>query len=50
MFHVYPGSEGLLKDLVDAKKTAKKVGYPVMIKATAGGGGKGMRLSGMMKR
>jgi len=37
-----PGSEGLLKDLVDAKKTAKKVGYPVMIKATAGGGGKGM--------
>ena len=37
-----PGSEGLLKDLEDAKKTAKKVGYPVMIKATAGGGGKGM--------
>lgn len=38
-----PGSEGLLKDVADAKKTAKKVGYPVMIKATAGGGGKGMR-------
>ncbi len=39
-----PGSEGLLKDLADAKKTAKKVKYPVMIKATAGGGGKGMRV------
>ncbi|WP_394974472.1 acetyl-CoA carboxylase biotin carboxylase subunit [uncultured Croceitalea sp.] len=38
-----PGSDGLLKDVVDAKKTAKKMGYPVMIKATAGGGGKGMR-------
>jgi len=38
-----PGSEGLLKDVADAKKTAKKMGYPVMIKATAGGGGKGMR-------
>lgn len=38
-----PGSAGLLKDVDDAKKTAKKMGYPVMIKATAGGGGKGMR-------
>lgn len=38
-----PGSGGLLKDLNDALKTAKIVGYPVMIKATAGGGGKGMR-------
>ncbi len=38
-----PGSEGLLADVKDAKKTAKKIGYPVMIKATAGGGGKGMR-------
>ncbi len=38
-----PGSEGLLKDATDAKKVAKKMGYPVMIKATAGGGGKGMR-------
>jgi acetyl-CoA carboxylase biotin carboxylase subunit len=38
-----PGSDGLLKDLADAKKTAKAMGYPVMIKATAGGGGKGMR-------
>ncbi|MCL6266549.1 acetyl-CoA carboxylase biotin carboxylase subunit [Flagellimonas myxillae] len=38
-----PGSEGLLKDVDEAKKIAKKMGYPVMIKATAGGGGKGMR-------
>jgi acetyl-CoA carboxylase biotin carboxylase subunit len=38
-----PGSEGILKDVKDAIATAKKVGYPVMIKATAGGGGKGMR-------
>jgi acetyl-CoA carboxylase biotin carboxylase subunit len=38
-----PGSEGILKDVADAKKQAKKMGYPVMIKATAGGGGKGMR-------
>ena len=38
-----PGSEGLLKDVDHAKKEAKKMGYPVMIKATAGGGGKGMR-------
>ncbi len=38
-----PGSEGLLKDFKDAEKIAKKIGYPVMLKATAGGGGKGMR-------
>jgi len=38
-----PGSDGLLKDVDEAKKIAKKMGYPVMIKATAGGGGKGMR-------
>ncbi len=41
---VVPGSPGLLKDLADAKATAKKIVYPVMIKATAGGGGKGMRV------
>jgi len=40
---IVPGSEGLLKDVGEAKKIAKKMGYPVMIKATAGGGGKGMR-------
>ncbi|MBD98432.1 MAG: acetyl-CoA carboxylase biotin carboxylase subunit [Verrucomicrobia bacterium] len=39
-----PGSEGLLENLEDAKKTAKSIGYPVMMKATAGGGGKGMRI------
>ena len=38
-----PGSEGILKDFNDCKKTAKIVGYPVMLKATAGGGGRGMR-------
>ena len=38
-----PGSDGLLKDVAEAKKIAKKMGYPVMLKATAGGGGKGMR-------
>ena len=39
-----PGSEGLLKDVDDAKKIAKKIKYPVILKATAGGGGKGMRI------
>ncbi len=39
-----PGSKGLLKDLDDAKKTAKKIKYPIILKATAGGGGKGMRI------
>jgi acetyl-CoA carboxylase biotin carboxylase subunit len=39
-----PGSEGLLKDFADAKRSAKKIKYPIMLKATAGGGGKGMRL------
>ena len=38
-----PGSDGLIKDFIQCKKLAKKVEYPVMLKATAGGGGKGMR-------
>lgn len=38
-----PGSEGLINDKTEGKKLAKKIGYPVMLKATAGGGGKGMR-------
>ena len=38
-----PGSEGVIDDYDKAKKIAKKIGYPVMIKASAGGGGKGMR-------
>jgi acetyl-CoA carboxylase biotin carboxylase subunit len=41
---VVPGSDGLLKDLEDAHKTAKKIKFPVILKATAGGGGKGMRI------
>jgi acetyl-CoA carboxylase biotin carboxylase subunit len=39
-----PGSDGLLSDLTEAKKVAKKIGYPVILKATAGGGGRGMRV------
>ncbi|MDX5348750.1 MAG: acetyl-CoA carboxylase biotin carboxylase subunit [Hymenobacteraceae bacterium] len=39
-----PGSEGLLKNAEEGKKLAKKIGYPVIIKATAGGGGRGMRI------
>ena len=38
-----PGSNGILNSLDEANKLAKKIGYPVMLKATAGGGGKGMR-------
>ena len=41
---VVPGGEGLLADIADAKEQAKRVGYPVILKATAGGGGKGMRV------
>jgi acetyl-CoA carboxylase biotin carboxylase subunit len=41
---VVPGGEGLLEDVDGAKKLAKEIGYPVIIKATAGGGGKGMRV------
>lgn len=40
-----PGSEGLLKDEAEAVQIASKIGYPVLIKATAGGGGKGMRVA-----
>ncbi len=39
-----PGSAGLLKDVADAKAQAKKIVYPIIMKATAGGGGKGMRI------
>lgn len=41
---VVPGSGGLLKDIDHALKEAKGIGYPVILKATAGGGGKGMRI------
>lgn len=40
-----PGSDGLVKNEQDAIKIAEKIGYPVMIKASAGGGGKGMRIA-----
>ena len=39
-----PGSVGLLKDVADAKENATRIKYPVILKATAGGGGKGMRI------
>jgi acetyl-CoA carboxylase biotin carboxylase subunit len=39
-----PGSDGLLKDFPEAKKIAGQIKYPVILKATAGGGGRGMRL------
>ncbi|TYQ00040.1 acetyl-CoA carboxylase biotin carboxylase subunit [Tenacibaculum adriaticum] len=38
-----PGSEGIIKDFAECEKLAKEAGFPVMLKATAGGGGKGMR-------
>ena len=38
-----PGSDGIIKDFEECQKLAKETGYPVMLKATAGGGGKGMR-------
>jgi acetyl-CoA carboxylase biotin carboxylase subunit len=41
---VVPGSDGLVKDVPQGKAISKEIGYPVMIKATAGGGGKGMRV------
>jgi len=41
---VVPGGEGLLESVDDAKKLGSEIGYPVILKATAGGGGKGMRV------
>ncbi len=38
-----PGSEGIIETFKEAEKIAKEIGFPVMLKATAGGGGKGMR-------
>lgn len=40
-----PGHQGIIKDINEAKIIANKVGFPVMIKASAGGGGKGMRIA-----
>ncbi len=41
---VVPGSAGVVHDIDEAKKIAAEIGYPVMMKASAGGGGKGMRI------
>ena len=41
---VIPGSDGALKNLEEAKEIASKIGYPIMLKASNGGGGKGIRL------
>ena len=43
---VVPGSEGVIKTFEEAKEIAKNIGYPVLLKASAGGGGKGMRYVG----
>ena len=40
-----PGSEGIVENEKDAREIAKRIGYPVMIKAVAGGGGRGMRVA-----
>ncbi|ANE33216.1 acetyl-CoA carboxylase biotin carboxylase subunit [Campylobacter hyointestinalis] len=41
---VVPGSDGAIKDIEAAKKLAREIGYPVIVKAAAGGGGRGMRV------
>jgi len=41
---VVPGNDGALKDAEEAKKIAKEIGYPVILKAASGGGGRGMRI------
>lgn len=42
---VVPGSDGLVKNIEEAKKIGKEIGYPIIIKASAGGGGKGIRVA-----
>ncbi|GIO11809.1 biotin carboxylase 1 [Cohnella xylanilytica] len=42
---VIPGSDGLIEDIEEAVRVARDIGYPVIIKATAGGGGRGIRLA-----
>ena len=43
--HIVPGSDGLVTNDAEAMAVANRIGYPVLIKATAGGGGKGMRVA-----
>lgn len=42
---VIPGSDGVVRDIEEAKKVAKQLGFPIFIKAVAGGGGKGIRIA-----
>ncbi|MDE5412519.1 acetyl-CoA carboxylase biotin carboxylase subunit [Alkalihalobacterium chitinilyticum] len=42
---IVPGTDGIIDDIDDAMVTARDIGFPVMVKATAGGGGKGMRVA-----
>ncbi|MFG6148562.1 acetyl-CoA carboxylase biotin carboxylase subunit [Halobacillus sp. B23F22_1] len=42
---VVPGSKGIIEDVEEGKRIAEEIGYPVIIKATAGGGGKGIRVA-----
>jgi acetyl-CoA carboxylase biotin carboxylase subunit len=43
--HTVPGSDGLIEDEAEALRVAEEIGYPLLVKATAGGGGKGMRVA-----
>ncbi len=45
---VVPGSEGAVKSLEDARSIALEIGFPILIKASAGGGGRGMRVASIM--
>ncbi len=46
---VIPGSDGIVRDSEEAMKEAKKIGFPIFIKAVAGGGGKGIRIAHNME-
>ena len=43
---IVPGSDGAVENLAEARATARKIGYPLLVKAVAGGGGRGMRIVG----